>query len=299
MSLQIPGAKLLSRDRPCALCQREDAPLQLSHVLPAFVFKHAQVRTPTGYLRNSITPNRRMQDGPKEYILCSSCEQLFSGWERSFARIFKAHNETRGATITYTAADALCALSLVWRVLCNARLHPELNHLTFGSDYSRTDACFTRWSQSLLQNSNPGPYPLHWVFFDDVVGGSQLPTNINRYIFHGTDFDLLANSRESFVYVHIPGILIFGLCEGYDKREWKGTKIAFGGGRYFRDNKQVPGYVGTLIHEKAAVAAKAKASISPAQREKIRASVLKDPEALLRSPVTRSIIRDMQLGDSD
>ena len=157
MSLQIPGAKLLDRDLPCGLCQ-SPGPRRLSHILPAFVFKHAQVRTPTGYLRNSLTPNKRMQDGPKDYVLCESCEQRFSKWERSFARLFKRHNEVRGETITYSSDDAFCALSMLWRGLHNARAHPELNHLTFGSDYSRTDACFAQWSSSLLSETNPGAY---------------------------------------------------------------------------------------------------------------------------------------------
>ena len=188
---------------------------------------------------------------------------------------------------------------MVWRVLYNARAHPELNHLTFGSDYSRTDACFEQWSRSLLESVHPGQHCLQWIFFDDVVGGSGLPKNINRYIFHGTDFDLLANSKESFVYVHVPGIMIFGMCEGYDKREWKGTGVAFNGGRYFQENKQVPGYVGQLINEKAEASAMAKASISSNQQQKIRESVLKDPAALLRSPITRSILHDLQLGDRE
>lgn len=109
----------------------------------------------------------------------------------------------------------------------------------------------------------------------------------------------MANQTESFVYVHVPGIIVFGMCEGGDKREWRGTRIGFKGGRYFRDNKQVPAHVGQLIREKVAASRKVKASISEAQKNKIRESVLKDPEALLRSPIARSIARDLALGDPE
>jgi hypothetical protein len=40
----------------------------------------------TGYFRHGETPNKRVQDGDKVYLLCKSCEQRFGDWEDIFAR---------------------------------------------------------------------------------------------------------------------------------------------------------------------------------------------------------------------
>jgi hypothetical protein len=296
MSLQIPGARLLDPNQPCALCGSSEK-RQLSHIIPSFVFKHSSVRSPTGYLRTNLTPNRRVQDGPKDYILCASCEQRFAKWERVFSNTYKQYYQNRSEPFNYSNPDAMCALSIVWRVLYNARAHPELNHLTFGDDYSRTDEAFEAWSSALLQNSNPGKFRLYWLFFDTIAGGSGLPEGINRYIFHATDYDLMANATESFVYAHIPGLMIFGMTEPHSSTEWRDLRVAFNGARYSHRNRVVPGQIGMLINQKVSTSNRAKKSISPAQQDKIRRLALKDPEALLNSPLAASTFADLALED--
>lgn len=295
MSLLIPEARALSPDLPCALCENTSARRQLSHILPSFVFKHASVRSPTGYLRTTTAPNRRVQDGPKDYILCFECEQRFARWENKFSKTYKAFYAHRSASIRYSNEDTLCALSMVWRVLYNARSHPELEHHVFGADYSRTDGAFQRWSECLLTEKHPGDFRLYWLFFDTVAGGTSLPNGINSYIFHGTDFDLLANSRESFAYAHIPGLFIFGMTEPHDAKEWRDLRVGFQGGIYSHKNRAIPGAIGTLIRDKIAAAQAGKNSISQKQRDRIAKDALKDPKRLLSSPLTKAIFADLSL----
>lgn len=298
MSLLIPGATLLDRNLPCALCGSEDG-RKLSHLVPSFVFKHAAVRSPTGFMRTTLVPNRRTQDGPKDYILCEKCETLFSGWEASFSRIFKGNHANPGNCITYTKSDAMCALSMVWRILYSARSHPELIHLGFGEDYSRTDKCFEAWSLAILNGHHPGHFPLYWIFFDHIVSGTGLPENINRYIFHATDFDLMSNETESFVYVHLPGIMIFGTCETHQRSEWQGLRVGFNGGRYFPDDKVVPGFVGELIRTKAAAALSASRSLSPTQSAKVAESMRQNADKILTSPIGRAMLHDFGFPNKD
>lgn len=295
MSLQVPDAKLLDRNLPCALCKESDGPRQLSHIIPSFVFKHASVRAPTGHLRNSFTPNRRVQDGPKDYVLCRECEQRFAVWERSFADTFRRFYENPSAPFRYNHADAMCALSILWRVLHNARAHPELNHLTFGDDYSRTDAAFEAWSKALLLDTHPGNFRVYWLFFDRIVSGTGIGEGINTFIFHATDFDLMANSKESFAYAHLPGLYLFGMTETHAPSEWKHMRVGFNGGLQAHQNRSVPGFIGSIIREKMAASRKAKAEISDGQQQKIAEAALKDPEKLWNSPLTRSIFADKNL----
>lgn len=295
MSLQIPEAELLSPDLPCALCGGSRSKRQLSHIIPSFVFKHASVRAPTGFLRNNVTPNRRIQDGPKDYVLCRDCEQRFSKWERSFADVYRRFYADPSKDICYSSSEAFCALSILWRVLHNARAHPELNHLQFGGDYSRTDAAYEAWSKALLDQKHPGKYRLYWIFFDRIVGGSQIPEGINTYIFHAIDFDLIANSKESLAYAHIPGMFIFGITEDHNSADWRDLRLRFNGGKYRHENRRAPGLIGDLIKEKVLAANYAKGSISASQNQKIRSSALKNVDKLMSSPLTQSVLADRSI----
>jgi hypothetical protein len=68
----------------CALCQQEKNLLK-SHLVPAFVIRWLKETSATGYIRNGTNPNRRVQDGVKNELLCWDCEQKFSKAERHFA----------------------------------------------------------------------------------------------------------------------------------------------------------------------------------------------------------------------
>ncbi|EIR4730454.1 hypothetical protein LW554_002450, partial [Salmonella enterica subsp. enterica serovar Ouakam] len=69
----------------CRLCGRETV-LELSHILPKFIFKYAKSTSLTGHIRATENPNRVVQDGKKTPFLCKECETLFSGWESYFSQ---------------------------------------------------------------------------------------------------------------------------------------------------------------------------------------------------------------------
>jgi hypothetical protein len=274
----IPGLHPLSRNEPCELCRSSEV-RELSHIIPKFVFRHARVRAQNQYLRSNTAPNRRIQDGFKEYLLCAQCEQLFSNWERGFSEIFKDHYQNPSQNIVYTESDALCALSILWRALAHARLHPEIEHPEFGTDYSRTDPAYCAWREVLLgRTKNPGKYRIMWVFLDYVQKGHSLGRNVNRYLFHGSDTDVYASSSESFAYAHIPGIIIIGALEGIARREFRDFDVSFSGGRYFADeNKKAPAFLFEIIKEKNRETLEAGKKVSPEQMKKIGQDALKSP----------------------
>lgn len=290
MTVGVPGIVDLPRDAPCEFCGTTEG-RQLSHIIPKFVFQHASVRSPTGFLRTNFSPNRRAQDGPKEYLLCLECERRFAAWERKFAPLFKSHHEQPGKTFDYGPEEALCALSIAWRVLAHARAHTEINHLTFGSDYSRTDAAFSVWKQVMLgERSNPGAFRVYWMWFDHVVDG---PPDINRYLFHAVDFDVLASESSSFSIAHLPGLFIVGSIEKYPRSEFQGFDVSFNGGRYYSLGRKVaPIWLQKYIEGKMRIRREALDSISPTQQAKIDATVLKDPQRAVESPLFRSVFYD-------
>ena len=85
----------------CELCCKEKD-LRESHIIPKFVFDWQKESSGTGFLRSSRVPNRRVQDGAKEYMLCSDCETLFNQWETSFAtNIFHPLNRRENIQFEY------------------------------------------------------------------------------------------------------------------------------------------------------------------------------------------------------
>jgi hypothetical protein len=101
-----------SQNGRCRLCDSE-AELLESHVIPAFVFRFLKQGGP---IRNSRTPNRRVQDGDKEYWLCSSCEGLFNKDETAFAtKLFHPHSnkpDLRSSYESWLLRDRKCECSV-------------------------------------------------------------------------------------------------------------------------------------------------------------------------------------------
>ncbi len=289
----MPGVVGRSPAAPCVLCKKE-GDLQLSHLLPKFVFKHASQRSPTGYLRTTFTPNRRAQDGPKDYLLCADCEQRFSRWEASFSKIFKSNHEQPGRTFCYTEKDALAALSIVWRILAVSREHPEIINLGLDNDYSRTDEAFDVWREVLLgEREHPSDFRVHWVWFNIVRPQSGAPDGINRYIFHASDFDIWANSKQSFSVAHIPGVFLVGAMEPYERSDFRGFDVSFKGGRYIGpESKTAPSWLRLYIEQKMKTRAAAIAQMSAQQQSRIVADASKDPEKALNSSLFRAFLAD-------
>jgi hypothetical protein len=67
----------------CALCKQERQ-LQNSHIVPSFFGAYLKKTSATGYLRSGENPNLRLQDLPKEKMLCGGCEGRLAVWEKDF-----------------------------------------------------------------------------------------------------------------------------------------------------------------------------------------------------------------------
>jgi hypothetical protein len=68
----------------CGLCNQERE-LLLGHIVPSFVYDYVKRSSVTGLIREIHNPNLVAQDGDKDYLFCSECEQIFGIEEKSFA----------------------------------------------------------------------------------------------------------------------------------------------------------------------------------------------------------------------
>jgi len=101
----------------CRLCNLKES-IENSHVIPRLVFRSIKSDSPTGFLRSYRTPNRRVQDGDKQPLLCQECENRFSIAEKEFAQnIFVPFHKLDQDHFSYGPWLHYFLTSLAWRTL--------------------------------------------------------------------------------------------------------------------------------------------------------------------------------------
>lgn len=215
----------------CRLCQ-DEAELQLSHILPAFTFRWLRETSGGGHIRLGSSPNHRVQDGPKRYWLCASCEGIFNRSETTFAgQLFHPYGSAPGGRFIYRKWLLHFCASVSWRVL---RFYTDEQHV---KDYepealARIANAEATWRAFLLgQRPHPGQFQQHLLPLDAIsnaTGGlpPNLSPNINRYLMCDIDMDLCRGNRSIFVYSKLGRFIILGfVSEEHPTRNWRGTKI--------------------------------------------------------------------------
>lgn len=122
MTLRLPTTDQApdSHIGKCALCDTEDTILRESHSIPKFAYHWVKETSSTPYLRGSDDVNVREQDGPKEHLLCDTCEGELSSMEQELSeKLFKKIANYRRQTkeIEITEKMRVGVLSIFWRSL--------------------------------------------------------------------------------------------------------------------------------------------------------------------------------------
>jgi hypothetical protein len=129
----------------CALC-RQVRVLRKSHVIPEFMFTSLYDEKHRFYSISNIAskPNRFLQKGPREKLLCDECEQRISLYESYASNVFFGNAASKPVRIPtgflFTGLDykplKLFFLSLLWRLgttsireLKGAELGPHQEHV--------------------------------------------------------------------------------------------------------------------------------------------------------------------------
>src|SRR6266571_3001332 len=109
----------------CALC-REERPLRRSHVIPEFMFDPLYDEKHRFYGVSNIPtkPNQIFQKGPREKLLCDTCEQRMSRYESYASDVFFGNAATQPLRtptgFLFTRLDykplKLFFMSILWRL---------------------------------------------------------------------------------------------------------------------------------------------------------------------------------------
>jgi len=286
----------------CHLCNK-NRELRESHIIPSFVFKWLKTSSGTGHLRFGGAPNLRSQDGYKTYFLCDICERLFNSWETEFANsIFHPLNEGSANKFNYGPWMLKFAVSVSWRVLTYFIKELDLSHFPPNLQ-EKVKIALSYWKEFLLgETPHPSKFEQHMLPLDriDRFTYSDMPPNINRYIFRTVDIDTVHSGEEvAYVYIKMGRILLVGFIEVPHPRDWKGTKLHVKSGILGSKHYILPSGFGDYFINKAKRLIAIQKSMSERQKNRINETYRKDLDRAGRSETIEAMDYDVILfGDS-
>lgn len=280
----------------CKLCGQPRNLLQ-SHIMPGFVIRWLKESGHTR-IRSSQIPNKRVEDGPKINLLCYDCEQLLCSWEDSFSKsVFFPLHEKRLRVLPYGPWALKFAVSVSWRVFQYFEAAGKFDNLTEGQQQEALLAC-RRWEEFMKGSKpHPGTYEQHMIALDALehVSGGDWSPFLNRYILRTVDLDVVAWDDCAMVYAKMGRILLFGFLTGQERRHWVETRLHVRGGQIGAKRYKVPLFVLKYINEMAEKSAKALASLSPRQNEKVERTFIENAVAVRESDLARAMRQDIRL----
>lgn len=263
----------------CALCGKEKE-LCESHFVPKFIFDWIKKTSATGYLRQAININKRLQDGIKEKFLCQECENKFSKYENYFAKnFFYPYLESKKASFDYDKNLKKFVISLSWRLLRKdlegfKDFQPEM--------YENAKNAEEYWREILLNDEEDKNYEHHIFLFDYIENSTtELPNKFQSYMMRGTDGTIASSKQDLFLFVKFPSIFfISSIFPNSIKKYWENTLIEEKGIIKVPQSSQHPGFWDFL---KSRVEISNQEKLSVQQNEKIKQTMLKDLDRVRNS----------------
>ena len=279
----------------CAMCERT-APLQQSHIIPAFVFRWLKSSGPSGHIRNTLEPNKRVQDGVKRASLCADCEALLSRDEKLFSDQLFYPWLDGSLPIAYSEWLLRFCVSVSWRVLLEQKGRNAL------AEYSEAQQLLLRkaervWCGFLLgTESTPREFEQHFLPFDLIRDTtiSNLPDNINRYLMGTVEMDIVGSDHRLMTFSKLGRFVILGIIQGTTKG-WEGTRVRLRQGVLPSRKVVLPQNFLEFLLDRARHTKDAYGKISDRQYEKIADVTEKNLKSSLDTEKVRAIIADAEM----
>ncbi len=281
----------------CRLCRKSKI-LRKSHIIPNFVFKWLKDTSATGFFRPGINPNKRSQDGVKQYLLCEDCEQLFGRWEKKFKdSIFLPLSLGKSNSFLYRSWLLKFAVSISWRVL-------DFNYEQGLSRFStmhlnKAKEALEVWREFLLdKRPHPDKYQQHILPMDLIENHNDpnMPANINSYILRSVDMDVVWFEKRAFVYTKMCRIIIIGFIDETRPNHWKETKIHVHKGIVGETLQyKIPGDFIGYLKDRANKVRSSLEGISEKQWDRIDQAYSKDMDRAMDSETFKATDQDVKM----
>lgn len=246
-------------------------------------------------------PNRRIQDGPKEYWLCNECEARFNSNETMFAtQLFYPYLESSGQRFRYGPWLLQFCTSVSWRVL-KYHLFRGVGRDLDASALAHIKQADAAWRAFLLGKApHPGRYRQHLLPLDEIKSAKgDLPPNTNRYLMRAIDIDLCHGSETIYVYSKLGRFIILGFINEPNPNQWSGTKVNANRGVVEPRRYTLPSPFGNYLMEKANRVSTAMSKLSERQRDKIDSAFRSNIDRIVGSDFFRAMQADVDMFGQD
>lgn len=284
----------------CRLCQRE-MDLQLSHVVPSFVFRWLRESAANGFLRSTASPNLRVQDGPQRYWLCLDCETIIGQSEASFStRLFHPYIAASGSRFRYGPWLIRFCVSISWRNLLLQLDNLDAQNFT-DVQWASVEAAKAAWERLLRgETSNPGSFRQFLVPLDRIeTSRRDLPPNINRYLMRAIDLDLCHDDQAVFTYSKLGRFLIIGFIREPELSRWRGGMVNGNEGAIEPRGYTLPESFGRYLFERASNVRAAMQALSPRQVGRIEQTIRANAGRLVGSDFLSAMEADLEMFGPD
>lgn len=222
----------------CKLCGENEA-IENSHILPKFFFRWIKETSATGYLRSSETPNKPLQDGLKEPLLCPKCENDFSKLEMYFKEtIFTPYvkeylddfmrEADYNKLFVYNENLLRFLISIQWRILVTDRSNLATGYKEFDSVLKKKIDVWRDYL--LLKRNDTGLGQNHILFFRNLIDVRDqlpkgLPRNLNTYLLRASDGTIGRIGKRLIVYSKLGPIAFITSLMPETIKKYKGTIV--------------------------------------------------------------------------
>jgi hypothetical protein len=285
----------------CALCY-EEAMLEKSHIIPKFVYRTMKKNSPTGNIRLAAQPNRVIQDGDKQAMLCGGCEDLFNENETIFAnKIFHPYHSNNLQEVEYGPWLNHFITSVNWR-----NLYLDITGFLAEQNIGLQELEVLIEAEKIMREfllgkrSDLGKIENHIFFFGpikEVTGDTtefDLHTAVGGSVVGYTYINHDYNS--SYVFLNLQEILIVTILKKATEEIWENTLVQENGTfNMMQPNHHVSSPVFSELNYLAEELKQSREIISENQKAKIVDAIKKNPEKFLKSKAFQRLKDDQRI----
>lgn len=266
--------------------------LKESHIIPKFIFDYTK-KTGSKYLRGFETPNKRLQDGVKKYLLSEKAEQQFSNYEKWFAEnIYYPYLIEDKRYFQYNEKLYYFAVSLLWRVLLEQIEHPIIKEKPY---INKLQEVCNEWKEFLKNFTFPINFSKINLFLTDHIESHNIETNgVDYYFTRMIDATIVSNKNDTYlvVYCKFNKFVFWSTIYSYENPIMKDVEIKLIGGNMkipqeFND-APLADFFSNRIKQIETLQ-----KPSEKQQEKILEEIRKDMSGFLNSEAGKAIYNDI------
>ncbi len=279
-------------NQQCRLCG-EKKKLEVSHIIPKFVFRHQKNTSPTGFIRTTNNPNKATQDGIKLPFLCGDCEDIFSVWETIFANnIFYPYQKSEKQVFEYEEWLAKYLASVSFRVLVYVYEDCKLDYFS-PEMLPYVDKAITNLKLYLLgQVEHPQDQRQLLLLLDTVDAESikSYPDNFNLYLSRAIELDVITTDEESFIYIKYLRFLQLCPIKLVTNKGWRSARVNPKKGILRVQDHELPDYIGKKMIKSTSLLTSSKEDISEKQLDVIDTRVKNNLNKVIESEIGKATL---------